>query len=105
MTHSSSSEHLSVMKTEFLSFFAEKKLKVFFEGTLGAGGHAKALLEAHPEIELYIGCDQDPEALNIAKEVLKPWKEKVVFVHSNFAKLDEILKKHKIKEVDGFFLT
>lgn len=105
MAHLSKNEHLSVMKGEFLSFFADKKIKTFFDGTLGAAGHAKALLEAHPEIELYVGCDQDPEALAIAKEVLKPWKEKVLFVHSNFARLDEILKKHKIKEVDGFFLT
>ena len=33
------------------------------------GGHAKAILEAHPEIKRYIGCDKDPEALEIAERI------------------------------------
>ncbi len=99
-----SSPHISVMLKEFLDFFAGTKIKVFFDGTLGAGGHAKALLEEHPEIERYIGCDQDTTALQIASEVLKPWKSKVVLHHGNFGDLDQLLKKLRIKMVDGFFL-
>lgn len=99
------SEHLPVMTAECLQFFADRKLKVFFDGTLGAGGHANALLNSHPEIEVYIGCDQDPEALEIARQSLEAWKEKVEFVKGNFEDLDQILKKLKIKQVDGFFLT
>jgi len=99
------SEHLPVMIAECLHFFADTKLKVFFDGTLGAGGHAKAILSAHPEIETYIGCDQDPEALSIARQNLKEWKDKVEFVKGNFEDLDQILKELRVKEVDGFFLT
>ncbi len=91
------------MLNEFLSFFEGKKISVFFEGTLGAGGHAKALLEAHPEIEVYIGCDKDPESLEIAKVNLAPWKDKVELVQGDFSDLDVYLKKKKIKTVDGFF--
>lgn len=98
-------EHIPVLLKESLEFFSGLNIRVFFEGTLGAGGHAKAFLEAHPEIERYIGCDQDPEALEIAREQLKPWKDKVEFVHANFAKLDQVLKDKKIEKVDGFFLT
>lgn len=99
------SDHIPVLLKECLEFFSGCHLKVFFEGTLGAGGHAKALLEAHPEIERYIGCDQDPEALLMAKEQLMPWRDKVEFVHANFATVDEILKEKQINKVDGFFLT
>ena len=102
---SDSSPHLPVMTAECLQFFADSKLKVFFDGTLGAGGHAKALLSSHPEIEVYIGCDQDPEALGIARQRLKEWEDKVEFVRGNFEDLDQILKKLAIKQVDGFFLT
>ena len=98
------SPHISVMEKEFLEYFDGKELKVFFEGTVGAGGHAKAILEAHPEIERYLACDRDPEALEIAKENLKPWRDKVEFIHGNFADLDLFLKERKIKQVDGFFL-
>lgn len=78
---------------------------VFFDGTLGAGGHARAILEAHPEIKRYIGCDKDPEALQIAKERLSPWTDKIEYVQGDFSKLDQYLKDRKIHSVDGFFLT
>lgn len=105
MSSKAASPHISVMLQECLHYFSEISLRVFFEGTVGAGGHAKAILEAHPEIEHYIGCDQDPQALAIAKGELKPWAKKVSLEHENFGDLDHILKKHKVKTVDGFFLT
>ena len=96
-------KHVSVMTAECLEYFKDVKLVTFYEGTVGAGGHAKAVLEAHPEIETYIACDKDPEAIEIAKNVLKEWKSKVVFVHGDFGDLDEHLRDEKIKRVDGFF--
>lgn len=97
--------HVSVLLNESLEMFADCHIKTFYEGTLGAGGHAEAILKAHPEIELYIGCDRDLSAIEIAKERLKPWGDKVVFMHDNFANLEEHLKELGVKEVDGFFLT
>jgi 16S rRNA (cytosine1402-N4)-methyltransferase len=93
------------MVRECLEGFAGRELRVFFEGTVGAGGHAQALLRAHPEIERYIGCDQDPEALEIAQRVLEPWKGKVELIHGNFCDLDRYLEERDIAEADGFFLT
>lgn len=97
--------HISILENEMAEVFSQKTLKVFVDGTLGAGGHAKRILEEHPEIELFFGFDQDPEALAIAKETLAPWKDKVHFIHSNFVNFDLALKKHKVHFVDGFFLT
>ncbi len=99
------SNHAPVMVAEMLKFFEGRSLKVFFEGTVGAGGHAQAILESHPEIERYIACDRDPEALELAESRLEPWKDKVEFVRGNFADLDTVLQKKGIKEVNGFFLT
>ena len=110
MKHSSPSSsdkrpHTPIMIDRVLEGFDGTELKVFYEGTLGAGGHAKAILEAHPEIERYIGCDKDPEALAIAEKHLEPWKGKLDLVHGNFADLDLHLEERGIKEVNGFFLT
>ncbi len=96
--------HKPVMCDEVLSMFHGAKLKVFFDGTVGAGGHAKLLLEAHPEIKTYIACDRDPSALKIASETLKPFKGKVKFVHSNHANIGQIISDLALEEVDGFFL-
>jgi len=96
-----SKPHTSVMQDEFLAHFAGQTIHTFYEGTLGAGGHARALLEAHPEIKRYYAVDQDPEALAIAAQVLAPWKEKIIFIHDNF----DNMKQHLNEKVDGFFLT
>lgn len=96
--------HVSVMLQECLDHFSGRTLRTFFEGTVGAGGHARAILEAHPEIQRYIGCDQDPEALGIARGVLAPWRDKVDLVQGNFSTLDTVLTERKIENVDGFFL-
>ena len=96
--------HVSVMLKEALELFKDCKLRTFYEGTVGAGGHAKAFLEQHPEIKHYFACDADPEALKLAKKTLEPWKKKVEFVHGNFSELDSQLKEYGIREVDGFFL-
>lgn len=97
--------HLSVMPEAFIEYFADCELKLFFEGTVGAGGHAKRILEAHPEMKKYIGCDRDPIALRIAEKELVLWEEKVELIEEDFACLDEILDERGIKSVDGFFLT
>lgn len=96
--------HVSVMQEEVVAYYKDKKIRVFFDGTLGAGGHARALLQDHPEIERYIACDRDPEALKIAAHNLMPWKDKVEFIHGDFAQLDQYLEEREIKSVDGFFL-
>ena len=96
--------HKPVMCEEVLSIFQKVKLRVFFDGTTGAGGHAKLLLENHPEIELYIACDRDPSALKIAEQTLEPYKDKVKFVHSNHADVDKIIEDLSVGAVDGFFL-
>jgi 16S rRNA (cytosine1402-N4)-methyltransferase len=92
--------HIPVLTREVLEVFAEQKLSIFFDGTLGAGGHAKAILEAHPEIERYIGCDRDPRAHQLAKEILAPWGGKVVFVRGSYA--DEIANVEGC--IDGFLI-
>jgi 16S rRNA (cytosine1402-N4)-methyltransferase len=86
-------KHTPVLLREVLEIFAGKQLRTFFDGTLGAGGHARAILEAHPEIERYIGCDRDPRAHELAGETLKPWGEKVEIVRGSYAEV--------VAKVDG----
>ena len=92
--------HTPVLLSEVLALFQGKKLKTFYEGTVGAAGHASQLLEQHPEVEKYVACDRDGEALSLAEKNLAPWKGKVSFVHDNFVHLDKHLEKGE--EVDGF---
>lgn len=105
ISSSPSRPHVSVLEKEFLDLFTGRTIRVFFDGTLGAGGHAEAMLKAHPEIEVFIGCDRDDRALEIAQERLAPYKKKMIFAKSNFSELEEVLQEQGIDQVDGFFLT
>lgn len=79
--------HTSVLLSPWLKCLKDKKIHVYVDCTLGAGGHAQAVLEEHPEIRTFIGIDQDPQALLIAQQRLLPWKGKTTFFSSNFSSL------------------
>lgn len=95
--------HVSVLLEESIALFDGVHLETFYEGTVGAGGHAEAILTAHPEIKTYVAIDQDEEALALAKERLKPWNEKVVFIRDNFENVDQHLEQVGLETVDGMF--
>lgn len=96
--------HIPVMIEESLELFSQMHLRTFFDATVGAGGFAKALLTAHPEVERYVACDRDEVALEIARNELREFEKKVSFVHDNFQHLDEVLARQNLDKVDGFFL-
>lgn len=77
--------HIPVLLEEILQLFAKPSLRRFVDGTVGAGGHAYAILSAHPEIEEYWAVDQDVDALAIARDRLAPFASKVRFIHANFS--------------------
>lgn len=93
--------HIPVLLDEILKFFEGVDLRIFFEGTLGAAGHASKILEEHKEIKKYIGCDVDPDALHLAEKNLSKWKNKIELVQTNFQYIDEVLEKKKISKVNG----
>ena len=76
--------HVPVMVREVLTFLDPARGGVYFDGTLGGGGHTEAILEAGESARV-IGVDQDPEALAVAAERLKKYGERVQIVRANFA--------------------
>jgi len=95
--------HFPVLLKEYLDFFENTEIEIFLDATVGAAGHATAILEQHPEIDIFIGLDQDKEALDLAAEHLKPWMNKVRLVHANFKELDTVLDEMNIKYCDAMF--
>lgn len=101
---SSPKPHLSVLLNEVVAAFDSSRLKTFLDGTVGAGGHAQAILEAYPTIHQFIGIDQDPQALAIAHETLKKWHSKVQLINGNFADFDTLTRKISLPKFDGILV-
>ncbi|KAK9076124.1 hypothetical protein SSX86_004457 [Deinandra increscens subsp. villosa] len=59
--------HIPVMLGEVLEVFDSRKLHTFVDCTLGAAGHSSAIIQAHPELQSYVGLDCDPVAHEKAK--------------------------------------
>lgn len=72
------------MVREVLAHLEVERGGLYFDGTLGGGGHTGAILEAS-EATRVIGVDQDPEALAEAGRRLSHVSARVTLVHANFA--------------------
>lgn len=88
--------HVPVLLNEVVASYDIAHNDMFLDCTLGGAGHAKAILNKYPSIQLYVGVDQDKEALAAAKKVLKSYKN-VKYVHSNFKEVPQLLEEEKGK--------
>lgn len=59
------------------------------DGTLGAAGHAAALLDHAPSAQL-LAFDADPAAIQIASAALEPYADRVQIVNANYADMPTI---------------
>lgn len=75
----------------------------FIDGTLGAGGHAAAILTAAPDATL-LGFDLDPRSLAVARGALAPFGERVSFVHGSHSTMGEVAPLQGFAAVDGILL-
>ncbi len=62
----------------------------FVDGTVGAGGHAHAILSAAPDSRL-LGLDRDPAALALARERLALFGERATLVHASYLRLGDLV--------------
>jgi 16S rRNA (cytosine1402-N4)-methyltransferase len=73
-----------------VELFAPVPAGIVVDATLGGGGHAEALLDAHPHLSL-VGLDQDPDAIAAASERLRRFGDRATVRHSRFDRLRAVL--------------
>jgi len=77
-------DHAPVLLQEVLQILRPERGGLYFDGTLGGGGHSDGLLRKGPEARV-IGVDRDGEAVAAARERLKPFVGRVDLVHGDYA--------------------
>jgi 16S rRNA (cytosine1402-N4)-methyltransferase len=83
------SYHVPVLLREVLAYLGPERGGLFFDGTLGGGGHAEAILLASAESRL-LGVDQDWEAIAVASRRLERFGGRVQLMHGNYADAVEL---------------
>ena len=73
-----------------------------FDGTLGAGGHARVLLETFPNLSIF-AIDQDPEMLAIARAELEEFGERAVLARGRISQLEELAAQQGIERAQVVF--
>ena len=89
----STSVHVPVLLERVLGLLAPAladRPAVLLDATLGLGGHAEALLAAHPELTL-VGLDRDPVALSRSEQRLARFASRIHLVHAVYDRMPEVL--------------
>lgn len=94
-------DHYTVLKEESIKGLNIKSDGIYVDCTLGGGGHSERIASQLNENGLLIAFDQDSDALQAAKERLKQYQDRILFIHNNFRNLEDELRNHNIDHVDG----
>jgi len=74
------------------------------DGTLGAGGHARGIMEACAPDGQLLGLDVDPQALAIARKTLAPYEGRVHLAQASYTTLSAQFQQLGWSDVDGIVL-
>jgi 16S rRNA (cytosine1402-N4)-methyltransferase len=102
--------HQAVLLQESIACIDPRPGRLIVDGTLGAGGHARAILELMKGRGTLLGIDGDAETLaRTARDIkaeLREARNRTTFIaeHGNFADIRAILARHQLPKVNGFLV-
>ena len=98
------SPHQPVLYKEIIHALQPRRGGRYVDGTVGAGGHARGILEACAPDGQLLGLDVDPQALVLARETLAPYEQRIHLAQASYTTLTERLKNLQWDSVDGIVL-
>lgn len=91
--------HVPVMTRELIRGLEPRAGGRYLDATVGAGGHARALLQA--AATTVVGVDRDPAALELAAARLEPFGERIRLVRGTFGSLEAVAAELGLGPFDG----
>src|SRR6266511_5464341 len=81
------SPHQPVLYKEIIHALQPGRGGRYVDGTLGAGGHARGILEASAPDGQLLGLDVDPQALALARKTLAPYEGRIHLAQASYTSL------------------
>ncbi|MGN0805222.1 MAG: 16S rRNA (cytosine(1402)-N(4))-methyltransferase RsmH [Candidatus Coproplasma sp.] len=96
--------HIPVMLEECMQGLNLKNNGIYFDGTVGGGGHSYEILKrTSPEGKL-IATDKDDDAISAATDRLKEFNGRFTIYKSDYKNFDEVLNQAGVDRLDGVLL-
>jgi 16S rRNA (cytosine1402-N4)-methyltransferase len=92
--------HRPVLLHEAIEFLQVRPDGIYIDATLGGGGHAEEILKRLGSGRL-LGLDRDPRALEVARERLAGYGEKLSMQYGNFAEIDTLHAARGLPPAEG----
>src|SRR3954453_13588873 len=80
--------HRPVLVSESVELLAPRAGSVVVDGTCGGGGHPGGILRPGADV---VALDQDPDAIDFAREKLSDYGSRVSLVQANFREAGKVL--------------
>ncbi len=96
-----SAYHRSVLPNEVVELLQPAPGRVFLDGTLGAGGHAREMMAKEARV---IALDLDPDAIAFASRQLSEWSDHLTIVRGSFSHAGALLDSVGVAAIDGALL-
>ncbi|QPQ54063.1 16S rRNA (cytosine(1402)-N(4))-methyltransferase RsmH [Allosphingosinicella flava] len=93
--------HIPVLLDEVILGLAPQAGEVHVDGTFGAGGYTRAILETGAKV---IAFDRDPDAIRDGQGLVAESGERLTLVPERFSRMRQALADRNIAEVDGVTL-
>ncbi len=94
--------HISVMLNEVLATLQPADGEVYADGTFGAGGYSRAILDTAKCT--VIGIDRDKSALWLGEGLKQVYKDRLILKHGRFSEVAELAADAGHPQLDGFVL-
>ena len=94
--------HRPVLLSEVIAVLEPRDGAVYVDGTFGAGGYSRALLDAARCTVWAI--DRDPDAIAGAAPLVRRYADRLVVVAGRFGEMDRLLADRGVERVDGVAL-
>lgn len=94
--------HAPVMLNEVMEALSPVDQGVYVDGTFGAGGYTKAILDSADCT--VVAIDRDISAKSRAEVLKESYGDRFIFIHGRFGEVEDLLQHAGFKKVDGFVL-